>query len=138
VRLSREALNVKVLADGTRKRTIEKVTGGRLRNRPEVGGNRCFLATTGDGVNQLADAMPGLVSCARTAAGHARGIRGPARRPAMAARHIKDLIQDSVKEFEDETVRVAQSAWTLEQIVAAANSARHHTVHAAINPITQE
>jgi hypothetical protein len=69
---------------------------------------------------------------------HSREIRGLARRSAAAARQIKDLIQDSVKKVEDETVRVAQSAWTLEQIVAAANSARHHTVHAVINLTTQE
>ncbi len=59
--------------------------------------------------------------------GHRGGRAGLS---AVAAKEIKDLIQDSVKGVEDGFGPVAQSEQTLEQIVS--------TVHAVIIPSTQE
>jgi methyl-accepting chemotaxis protein len=50
-------------------------------------------------------------------------IRSFTSRSAVAAKEIKDLIQDSVKKVEDGSVRVAQSERTFEQIVSSVNKA---------------
>jgi hypothetical protein len=77
---------------------MTRLTMKPLRKRIEMAGRSGFFGTMSRGVNQLADNA------------------GEANPLATAARQVKDLIQDSVKKVEDESVPVAQSGRRLNRL----------------------